>query len=273
MQCLDPVGMDPLRVQAYVDDELDAVSRAQIERHVHRCASCRALCSQLQELSTAIHQELPVATTPTALRHRVLQALDTQALDMQALDMQPAAADSRQKSRLRDSARRPFWLGAASGIAAAGAAAALAFLTLLVPARNAIVEGFLTAHVNSLMSSHLIDIASTDRHTVKPWFAGRVDVTPEVADFAPQGFTLTGGRIDFLKQQRVAVVVYRHGAHIINLFCWSAPAYALPANATRKGYHLLFWKSGDLAYAAIADTGWDELMQLERLVQARAGGR
>jgi anti-sigma factor RsiW len=117
------------------------------------------------------------------------------------------------------------------------------------------------------MSAHLIDVVSTDKHTVKPWFAGHAEVSPAVADFAPQGYKLTGGRVDHLEHQRAAVIVYQHGLHIMNVFCWVAPHGPLPGNTTRHGYHMAFWRSGDLAYAAVSDTGWDELVGLKRLLR------
>jgi anti-sigma factor RsiW len=88
-----------------------------------------------------------------------------------------------------------------------------------------------------------------------------------VADFAQQGYTLVGGRADYLDHQRSAVVVYQHGAHVINVFSWAGDGSRLPADATRNGYHLAFWKAGDLEYCAVSDTGWDELMGLVRLLR------
>jgi anti-sigma factor RsiW len=110
-------------------------------------------------------------------------------------------------------------------------------------------------------------VASTDRHTVKPWFAGHTDVSPVVADFEQQGYRLIGGRADYLDHQRSAVVVYQHGKHIINVFSWAANQRALPRNTTRNGYHLVFWRAGDLAYCAVSDSAWDELLGLVRLLR------
>jgi anti-sigma factor RsiW len=134
-----------------------------------------------------------------------------------------------------------------------------------------VVDEVLNAHVNSLLSTHLIDVVSTDKHTVKPWFAGHTDVSPLVADFEPQGYKLVGGRVDYLEHQRAAVVVYRHGAHVINVFSWAATQRSLPGNVTRNGYHFVFWKAGDLQYCAVSDTGWDELLGLVRLLQDLGG--
>jgi anti-sigma factor RsiW len=117
------------------------------------------------------------------------------------------------------------------------------------------------------MPDHLIDVVSNDKHTVKPWFAGHTDVSPVVADFDQQGFRLIGGRADYFEHQRAAVVVYQHGAHVINVFSWAGDQHGLPKNTTRNGYHLAFWKMGNLVYCAVSDTAWDESLGLARLLQ------
>ena len=117
------------------------------------------------------------------------------------------------------------------------------------------------------MPEHLIDVVSTDKHTVKPWFAGHTDVSPVVADFDSQGYRLIGGRADYFDHQRAAVVVYQHGSHVINVFSWAAERGGLPRDTTRNGYHMAFWRTGNLAYCAVSDTGWDELQGLVRLLQ------
>jgi len=130
-----------------------------------------------------------------------------------------------------------------------------------------VLDDLVSAHVRSLMPEHLIDVVSTDKHTVKPWFAGHTDVSPVVADFNSQGYRLLGGRADYFDHQRAAVVVYQHGPHVINVFSWAATKGSLPRNTTRNGYHLAFWKSGNLEYCAVSDTAWDELLGLTRLLQ------
>jgi anti-sigma factor RsiW len=254
---------ESLRVQAYVDGEVDALTSTDIERHLEHCPECQQLRADIDELRTTLRRDVPTVEVPPALRRRVLQALDAE-----------AETDSAQPKQLGRSQRRPqsFWMGAFGGFATAAAMAALAFFVVAPPLRNPVVDEVLGAHVSSLMSSHLIDVVSTDQHTVKPWFAGHTDVSPAVADFASQGYKLIGGRIDYLRQQRAAVVVYQHGPHIINVFCWSVSSGSLPTNSTRNGYHLAFWRSGDLAYAAVSDTGWGELSRLERLLQGLEAG-
>jgi anti-sigma factor RsiW len=161
---------------------------------------------------------------------------------------------------------RPFWLGAFGGVGAA-LAASLAFLFLSAAPADPLLDDVIAAHVRSLMPEHLTDVISTDRHTVKPWFAGHVDVSPVVADFATQGYRLVGGRADYFDHQRAAVVVYEHGAHVINVFTWVAGRHSFAERTTRSGYHVAFWRVGNLQYCAVSDAGWDELLALVRLLR------
>jgi anti-sigma factor RsiW len=237
-----------MRVQAYFDGEADAVAAADIERHIEGCAECRALLDDLKKLRTALRQELTYETAPPALRGRVMRALD-------------------QETNARKPRLQPFWSGAFSGIAGTAIAASIAFFLLAPPLTNPLLEDLVSAHVRSLMPDHLIDVVSTDKHTVKPWFAGHADVSPVVADFAEQGYRLIGGRADYFDHQRAAVTVYQHGAHVINVFSWAATRDSVPKDTTRNGYHLAFWKTGDVVYCAVSDTGWDELRRLQLLLQ------
>ena len=148
--------------------------------------------------------------------------------------------------------------------------AGIAVVVMAPPSADPVIDELVGAHVRSLLPDHLIEVVSTDRHTVKPWFAGRTDVSPVVADFTPAGYRLVGGRADYFDHQRGATVVYQFGAHVINVFSWAPGAERLPRDATRSGYHLAFWRSGDLAYCAVSDAGWDELHGLERLLQDRS---
>jgi len=165
-----------------------------------------------------------------------------------------------------------FWAGVMGGIGGTVIAASVAFLLLVPRPSNPLLGELVNAHVRSLMPAHLIDVVSTDKHTVKPWFAGHADVSPAVADFEQQGYRLIGGRADYLDHQRSAVVVYQHGAHVINVFSWAGDERSVPNDATRGGYHLAFWKAGDLQYCAVSDTGWEELLGLVRLLKGLSAG-
>ena len=252
MQCAES-----LRVQAYFDGEVDAISAADIERHVANCGACRALLDDLERVRTALRKDLSVERAPPELRAKIALALDRES----------AAEAPRPAPHPRNRRVRSFWAGALGGVGATALAASLAMFLLVPRLANPLTDELVNAHVRSLMPAHLIDVVSTDRHTVKPWFAGHADVSPVVADFESQGYRLVGGRVDYLDHQRSAVVVYQRGAHVINVFSWAANGRTLPGNATRSGYHLVFWKSGDLAYCAISDTALDELDGLVRLLR------
>jgi anti-sigma factor RsiW len=253
MQCAES-----LRVQAYFDGELDALFAADVERHGETCTACRTLLHDLHQVRAALRGDLTYASAPPALRERILHALDEEC----------GVKDPRPKGpRLRRRRPQPFWAGALSGIGGTALAAGIVFFFLAPPLTNPILDDLVSAHVRSLMPDHLIDVVSTDRHTVKPWFAGHTDVSPVVADFGGQGYRLIGGRADYFDRQRAAVVVYQHGSHVINVFSWAADQRGLPKNTTRNGYHLAFWKAGNLVYCAVSDTAWDELLGLARLLQ------
>jgi anti-sigma factor RsiW len=248
---------ESLRTQAYFDGEVDAVAAADIERHVEGCEHCRALLQDLERARTALRRDLTDYRAPPALRARIISALDQEGSAHSGGRKPPGRAAWRMP---------PFWLGAIGGVGASAIAATLVLLLSTPLLNDPLVDDVVGAHLRSLMPTHLIDVVSTDRHTVKPWFAGHTDVSPVVADFAEQGYRLIGGRADYLDHQRAAVVVYQHGAHVINVFSWAADRHALPRSATRDGYHLIFWQTGDIEYCAVSDAGWEELRGLARLL-------
>ena len=297
---------ESLRVQAYFDAEVDAVSAADIERHLEHCAECRALLQDLEHVRSVLRRDSAYVRAPMELRTKIMRALDqenaaetpvaegtsategnsdpqgTPATEGTQAPQGTSTAEGTALSRgtvlprrtprpgervLPNWRMRSFWLGALGGVGGAAIAATFAFLLLAPRFTNPLLDELVSAHVRSLMPSHLIDVASTDKHTVKPWFAGHADVSPVVADFELQGYRLIGGRVDYLEHQRSAVVVYQHGAHVINVFSWAGHQRALPADVTRSGYHLTFWKAGDLEYCAVSDAGWDELVGLVRLLR------
>jgi anti-sigma factor (TIGR02949 family) len=255
---------ESLRVQAYFDGEVDAIAAADIERHVEHCAECTALLQDLERVRSALRKDVSVERAPPELRAKIALALDRESA---AEVPRPMGQDPLKVPDPRFRRVRPFWAGALGGVGATALAACLAMFLLVPRFANPLTDELVNAHVRSLMPAHLIDVVSTDRHTVKPWFAGHADVSPVVADFESQGYRLVGGRVDYLDHQRSAVVVYQHGAHVINVFSWAANGRILPGNATRSGYHLVFWKTGDLAYCAISDTASDELDGLVRLLR------
>jgi len=242
---------DSQRLEAYFDNEVAALDAAEIEQHVGQCAECRAYLQNLEQTRVALRGGLTNFRTPPALRAQLARAID-----------QESGAGSAKSSR------KPFWAGAFGGASATAVAAILAFMIWVPPLGSSpLVDDLVSAHLRSLMPDHLIDVVSTDKHTVKPWFAGHTDVSPVVGDFGQQGYRLTGGRADYVDRQRAAVIIYQHGAHVINVFSWAPGQRSLPRNASRNGYQLIFWRSGDLDYCAVSDTAPDELLGLVRLLQ------
>jgi len=249
---------EQLRVQAAFDGELDAVSAAAIERHVGHCPECRALLQDLERTRAELCTHLEFPQAPPQLRARLGKALDAE-----------AAAEERRRAPRAAWRGRPFWLGTLTG-AGAALAASLAVVLLAPLLFAALPDELIGAHLKSLEPGQLTQVISTDRHTVKPWFAGRVDVSPVVADFSAEGYRLVGGRADSLDHQRAAVLVYEHGAHVINVFAFMPPRTPLPAETTRRGYHIACWRAGDLGYCAVSDAGWEELSALEKLMAGLA---
>jgi anti-sigma factor RsiW len=132
-----------------------------------------------------------------------------------------------------------------------------------------ITQEVVDSHVRSLLAAHLTDVTSTDQHTVKPWFDGRLDTAPPVKDFTAEGFPLIGGRLDYIDHRPVAAMVYRHGKHPINLFVWADPSHTFgePEAASRQGYNIRHWTEGDLTFWLVSDVEADALAELETLLR------
>ena len=132
---------------------------------------------------------------------------------------------------------------------------------------HAVQQEMVVAHIRSLLQDSPIQVASSDSHTVKPWFAGRVDFAPEVKDLTAEGFPLLGGRLDYVNQRRVGALVYRRQLHTVNVFMWRAPGTDVaPTLAKRNGYNLLVWTKGGVTYCAVSDLASDELKRLQSLM-------
>jgi anti-sigma factor RsiW len=240
-----------LRTQAYLDGELEGVAASEAERHIETCADCQQASADAARLSDAIRSAVAPHRATEALRARI-----------------GAMLDAESAPRVVPFKRRNFWYGVLSGAGTMAAAASVAFMLILPPSAETLAQSITDDHTAALTSGHLIQIASSSHHVVKPWFAGRVDVSPPTPDFPDQNFTLTGGRVDQVSGSRAAVVVYRHGHHAIDLFVWPDKGSVLPGNATRHGYHSIFWKTGDLNFAAVSDTERRELEKFVALVRS-----
>ncbi|HZV67808.1 MAG TPA: anti-sigma factor [Telluria sp.] len=249
MDCTQARGLLP----AYLDNELDAANAVQLALHLATCPACQAQAERLLALRATLKEHATHYTAPAALRASLRKAL--------------RAAAPR---------RRPWaslaWAWSAAG--AAGAAFAVTLALLLAQPSNADrLDGeLLASHVRSLMPDHLADVASTDQHTVKPWFAGKLDYSPPVIDLARQEFALLGGRVDVVDARPVAALAYRHRQHIVNLYVWpdKAGRAAAPRASSQRGFQLLQWSQGGMRYAAVSDINAQELGEFGRLLMAQA---
>lgn len=252
---------ESLRTQAYFDNEVDAPTALEVENHLEGCDQCKALLGDLSRARGEIRHAFAFEPDP-GLQMRIRRAIDAEA------GRRPSYSPGDRRFRRLPS----FWSGAFGGALVGAAAVALLTVRLIPAPQELMVDGLVSEHVGSLLPGHLVGVESTDHHTVKPWFAGHADVSPVVADFSSQGYTLVGGRADYLARQRAAVLVYRHGAHVINVFSWRARDGRAPKDTSRDGYHMAFWQSGDLQYCAVSDAGWDELGRLRDLLRSAASG-
>jgi anti-sigma factor RsiW len=242
-----------LRTQSLLDGQLDQQDARAAEHHLESCAECRQWQTEADALGHYIRHDATRHSAPRLLAARIGAALD--------------AEDRRlvQDGRIR---KRSFWFGAVGGAGFSALAAGIVLTVLLPPSIGSLSEAVTDAHIHALMSGHVIEVASSNHHTVKPWFAGRAPLSPPVADFTRDGFVLAGGRTDTIAGSRAAVVVYKHGAHWVDLFVWADRGSPLPPAGISHGYHTEFWKTGDLDFAAISDM---ESMELKKFVQLVKG--
>jgi anti-sigma factor RsiW len=228
-------------LQALIDGELDAGHARDVENHVEGCPHCAAMLKDYREMSLAMADPAVRYIAPAALRARIEAALP-----------QPRPIQSRR------AVLRGFAMGSAvSALAATG----LLAIVLRHDDMERIQSEVVSAHLRSLQAGHLTDVISTDQHTVKPWFNGRLDVSPPVIDLTAQGFTLIGGRLDYVDARAIGAVVYRRRQHVINLFVsQTASTDHRPARIeTIQGFNIRHWSDRGLNYWAVSDLAKDEL--------------
>jgi len=238
-------------LHALIDGELDAGHAREVEAHIADCPDCAVRLREFQELRGAMTPARLRYAAPASLRARIEGKLPAQSV----------AGASRR------SAIKGFAFGAgASAIAASG----LLLMVMRGDEQKRILDEVVSAHLRSLQAQHLIDVASSDQHTVKPWFNGRLDAAPPVADLTAQGFTLLGGRLDYVDAKPVAAIVYRRRVHIINLFCAPAPGSG-HRGATMEslhGFNVRRWSENGLNLWAVSDIEADELQDFGEKFEA-----
>lgn len=246
-------------VHLYVDQELDLARVAEVDEHLRSCAACRALYDDSGALRAAVRQGASYHRAPAELRERLRFVLRGQ-----------DAGPERPRTR-----RQPWW-NTVVAVAAAVVLSVSAALYLALPTpQDRLVDDLVSSHVRSLMANHLADVATSDRHTVKPWFNGKLDFSPPVDDLTTRGFPLVGGRLDYVNDRPVAALVYRHRLHVINLFVWPGGDghERQPRALARQGYHLLHWARGGMEFWAISDLNEAELKQFAAEISATAAPR
>lgn len=251
-----------LLMHGLLDGELDAANAVQCDQHLEDCASCAAEYQAHQSRRHAIQSSDARQRAPDALKSRVLAALDAES--------QSAA---EPKAARRGSLSWPpswrEWTTIGSGLALAASLALFIAAPLREPdPTNELVAG----HVRSLLADHLTDIRTSDQHTVKPWFSGKLDFSPPVADLTDAGFPLIGGRLDYLSGHVVAALVFRRREHLINVFIWpetTQPA-SLPRETSREGYHVLHWTEGGMTFWIVSDLNFAELREFGEEFRRRA---
>jgi len=238
-------------LDALIDGELDLTTSVQIERHLLDCPACASARDAMLALREQFRSSSFRSTASVTLKRRVI------------------ATVSRERSPVR------AWRVAVP-LAPYAAIAATLLLTvwILVPqitrSPNVVALGELVAaHVRSTQVDHLIDVLSTDQHTVKPWFEGKLDFSPPVRDFTPSGFELIGGRLDYMTNGSVAAIVYRRNKHVINVFIRREHGEDQPMRIdSSQGFNVVEWRKGELAFSAISDLNSAELTELARLIAA-----
>lgn len=242
---------------AHLDRELDAVNDRDLQEHLRGCARCLRAAEQQEQMKRLVRGAARYHRAPAGLEARIRATLSGA----------PADAPPESGGRNRGSAGFAWFRPWAGGLAAAAAMVLAMWTGSAVTSRRAAAdyqaEELVSAHVRSLLGTHLTDVLSSDQHTVKPWFDGKVDFAPPVRDLAAEGFPLAGGRVDYVAGHAAAALVFQRNKHFINVFVWPAAAGAAPAPGERtlRGYNLISWRQGDLALCAVSDLNTPELRE------------
>lgn len=245
-------------LHALLDGELDAGHSRDVEAHIAGCPGCTAELAQFREMRRVMSGATLSFAASASLRSRIDAMVPTPAT-------RPAAPS-----------RRSLLKGFAFGSAlSAATAASVLFVVVRSEDDQRVLGDVVSAHLRSLQAEHLTDVLSTDQHTVKPWFNGKLAVAPPVADLTAQGFTLLGGRLDYIDGKPVAAIVYRRRVHVINLFVAQAGSleHAAPRNEIVQGFNIRRWNEQGLRFIATSDINSEELAEFVAKFEAasRAG--
>ena len=240
-------------LHAYVDNELSADRALDVRAHLTSCGRCRHEYEAIRALRGVLHRTLKASDPSPEFLRRLRRAVR-----------------QSDPGRWRTRSARIAW---ATGPLAAAALLVVATVPIARMPRPDVTGEVVAAHVRSLQAHHLTDVASSDRHTVKPWFQGKIPFSLPVRDLRGQGFTLEGGRLDYLDGQPVAALVYRAREHAINLFVWPSTEGGdrSPGLQTRSGIHTLSWTRAGMVFWAVSDVNEEDLRRLATLLSTEEG--
>lgn len=237
-------------IHAMFDGELDAANVARCEGHLQSCEQCANELSSIKALHRTISAVPASFKAPDHLRYRIDTMLK------QHVRKSSAPLGNALTSQIRN------WLWPLSSIAVMFLAMLLAFQHSGSSHHELLLDEVVASHVRSLQENHLIDVENSNQHVIKPWFAGRIDYSPAVIDLSQKGFELVGARLDYLQHRKVSALVYRHGAHVINLFSWpSGEATKAPRLFAKQGYNIGYWDRDGMSYWAVSDMNSVELAE------------
>jgi len=246
-------------LHGYLDNELDATHVEEIERHLVACVSCREEHAQELKLRSLLQTRATRYAAPSHLRTKILTAVRA----------------TQRESRFRGWFPRG-WLQFGGSLAATVLlTSAITYYSVQSSNAERVVDEVVSAHVRSLITNRLTDVESSDQHTVKPWFNGKVDFSPPVKDLAAQGFPLAGGRLDYVDGRPVAALLYRHRQHWISVFLWPEPSGqdSAPRSLSKRGYDVTQWSADGLRFYVVSDVARPELGQLVTLLRSENASR
>lgn len=247
-------------IDGYLDGELDLARHLDVERHVAGCTACREIHDNRRALNSAIRTHATYHAAPTAMAAHIRATL--------------SQAEESPFTRFKPS---PRWFSLAASLTFAAFIGASATYWVTQPSRNELLaQEAVAGHVRSLMiAGRSTDVSSSDQHTVKPWFNGKLNFSPPVLDLTSEGFTLVGGRLDYLANHPVAALVYRHRQHVINLFIWPNTGSADQPLRTQlhQGYHVMYWTQADMNYWAVSDLNPENLRTFSERMREQVATR
>ena len=237
------------------DGELDAANAVDLERHAEVCPRCATARQRVRAIRDVV-ADAPYQRAPVGLEGEIRRSLGIR------LAEPPAAT-----APLRHPAAWGRWMAVAACLLVGATVATVAWQRSAMRPADPLLAELVSAHVRSLMADHLLDVPSSDRHTVKPWFAGRLDFSPTVRDLSPAGFPLAGGRLDYIDGRQVAALVYRHNQHVINCFTWPVSGYPPHGVRSASGYTILEFTHAGQSWHLVSDASAGTLEELARALR------